>query len=186
MAANQVHAEYFIYGDSGQIESLKADIAAAYERLERKMNDPVYAEFLFERLGVKSAADGTILSVSSRKSNDLHWGILLDTEMRWSHITMNAALDKLVRLRPGLKYAFRATDDFMLVDDPDCAYFGQPRSNESRITLKGNHHGMDYDEVFTDEEDLLEFARDELELYAPDMEVFFLAIENTDLVCEYF
>lgn len=45
---------------------------------------------------------------------------------------------------------------------------------------------MDYDEVFTDEEDLLEFARDELELYAPDMEVFFLAIENTDLVCEYF
>ena len=183
--ANQVHAEYFIYGDSGQIESLKADIAAAYEQLERKMNDPVYAEFLFERLGVKSAADGTILSVSSRKSNDLHWGILLDTEMRWSHITMNAALDKLFRTRLGLKYAFRATDDFMLVDDPDCVYFRQPRANECLITLKGNHHGMDYDEVFTDEEDLLEFARDELELYAPDIEVFFLAIENTDLVCEY-
>lgn len=183
--ANQVHTEYFIYGDAAQVEALKADIAAAYNQLGRKESDPVYAEFLIEQLGVKNAADGTILSVRPKKSNDLRWGILLDTEMRWSHISMNTALDKLIRDRPGLKYAFRATDDFMLVNDPDCVYFKQPQTNGCHITLKGSHHGMDYDETFTDEEDLLEFARDELELYAPNMETLFVAIEYTDLVCEY-
>lgn len=182
--ANKVHAENYIYGDSGQVEALKADIAAAYEQLERKTSNPIYAEFLLERLGVKSAADGTILSVCSRKSTDLRWGILLDTEMRWSYVSLNAALDKLVHARSGLKYAFRATDDFMLVDDPDCVYFKQPQVSDCHITLKGSYNGADYDETFTDEEDLLEFVRDELELYAPDMEVLFLAIENTDLVCE--
>ncbi len=177
--ANHVHGEYFIYGSSEQVGALYTEIAKAYESLGCTMESPVYAEDLLYLLGVKQPVDGTILSVSRRKSHTLEWGILIDTEMRWSHIQMNEAIEKLTNSRSGLKTAYRATDDFMDVHDPDRVFFKNPKTDEVTFKLRGEYGGRVVDETFSDEEDLLDFARNDLELGVRSIEELYMALDRS-------
>lgn len=177
--ANQVHAEYFIYGPAEQVSDLEAEIVESYEKLGRSMDSPVYAENLLVLLGVKQAVDGTILSVGCRKSHRLERGILFDTEMRWSHTPMNRAVEKLVGDRPGLRAAYRATDDFMDVYDPDRVFFKRLKTRSVSFTLRGEFGDMSIDETFSDEEELLDFARDDLGLGVRSIEELYMALDGS-------
>lgn len=175
--ANQVHAEYFIYGSAGQIAALDAEIASAYEKIGRSRDSSVFAESLLKLLGVEQPVDGAILSVSSAKSHGLERGILIDTELRWSHTLMNEAIKKLVNVRPGLKFAYRAMDDFMDVYDPERVFFRRPKTEGAVFTLRGEYDSRAIDETFSDEEDLLDFVRDSLELGVRDIDELLMALD---------
>ena len=175
--ANLIHAEFYVYGDAKSVDSLDAEIPSLYESASLQRYAAVEAEALLEALDVKGTLDGTVLAVRREKSHKQGWGILFDTEMRWDYIPMKDAMERLVAQRPGLKLAFRATDDFCDVSDPDGVYFKRSGRAAQPYGLTGNIGGELVDITFRSEDDLLDFAREDLGFDVRGIDELAIALE---------